>query len=199
METASKFGKRNKFRKEPLITPLFKKGDRRSCENYRGIALLDVTYKLLASIIKRRLEGYMEEALGEYQGGFRNGRGTTDQIFILKQIMVGNYEYESPTHLLLVDFKRAYDTVNRTKLINILRELDIPEKLINLIKMTLKNTISRVKVKGKTSDSFNVKQGLRQGDLLSTTLFNLVLESIIKKSDINRKGLLFNTSHQCLA
>ena len=79
--------------KEAFITPLFKKGDRRSCENYHRIALLDVTYKVLASIIKRRLEG-------EYQGGFRKGRTTIDPIFILKQIMVGNYEYEILTHLL---------------------------------------------------------------------------------------------------
>ncbi|XP_063904789.1 uncharacterized protein LOC135123842 [Zophobas morio] len=101
----------------------------------------------------------MEEVLGEYQEGFRKGRGTIDQIFMLKQIIVGNYEYRIPTYLLFVDFKKAYDTVNRTQLINVLRELDIPEKLVNLITITLKNTISRVKVKGKTSDSFNVKQG----------------------------------------
>ncbi|XP_063929931.1 uncharacterized protein LOC135142191 [Zophobas morio] len=120
----------------------------------------------VASIIKRRPEGYMEEALGEYQGGFREGRGRIDQIFVLKQIIVGNYEMK---------FLLIYSS------------------------WTSKKITIRVTVKGKTSDSFNVKQGLRQGDPLSTTLFNLVLEGIIRKSDINRKGLLFNRSHQCLA
>lgn len=185
--------------REAVIIPLFKKGDRRNCENYRGIALLDVTYKILASVLKRRLEEISENILGEYQGGFRRGRGTTDQIFNLKQIMLGCYEYDIPAHILFIDFKRAYDTINRTKLINVIRKLKIPEKLVRLIKMTLQNTSNRVKCNGRTSDSFEVRQGLRQGDPLSTSLFDLALESIIRDSGINRKGILFNRSHQCLA
>lgn len=61
-----------------LILPIFKKVNKSNCDNYRGIALLGVTYQILASIIRNRLEKYMEEMLGEYQGGFRTG--TTDQI-----------------------------------------------------------------------------------------------------------------------
>jgi len=49
-----------------LIVPLFKKGDKMKCENYRGITLLNVTYKLLSSIILEQLKEYSEEILGEY-------------------------------------------------------------------------------------------------------------------------------------
>ena len=49
-----------------LIVPLFKKGDKMKCENYGGIMLLNVTYKILSSIILERLKEYSEEVLGEY-------------------------------------------------------------------------------------------------------------------------------------
>ncbi|CAH0560543.1 unnamed protein product [Brassicogethes aeneus] len=65
--------------------------------------------------------------------------------------------------------------------------------------MTLSKTSGLVKINGKTSKEFQIKSVLRQGDPLSTVLFNLVLEKIIRDSRINRNGSLFSRNHQCLA
>jgi len=69
-----------------------------------------------------------------------------DQIFALRSILEKCFEYNITLHELFIDFKQAYDSINREKLILILEEFKIPRKLINLIGMTLRNTTVRVKV-----------------------------------------------------
>jgi len=185
--------------KTSIIQPIHKKGDVTDCSNYRGIALVDVVYKVLATLIKQRLENHAVPCLGEYQGGFRKGRSTTDQVFMLKQTLIGCYEYEIPTYLLFVDFKGAYDNLSRQELFEILKDFQIPTKLIRLVKMTLQKTKSIVKVNGALTGNFEVRKGVRQGDPLSTLLFNLVLEKVIRAGNINREGSLYIRMHQCLA
>jgi hypothetical protein len=79
-------------------------------------------------------------------------------------------------HQLFIDFKKAYDSVGREVLCNFLIEFGIPMKLVRLIKMCLSETCSRVRVGKHMSDTFPVKNGLKQGDGLSLLLFNFALE-----------------------
>lgn len=69
---------------EALVIPIYKKGDKKLCSNYRGISLLNVTYKILSKLISKRLEAYTESIIGELQAGFIKGKSTTDQVFIIK-------------------------------------------------------------------------------------------------------------------
>jgi hypothetical protein len=71
--------------RKSIIFPTHKKGDKLNCANYRGIALLCTVYKVFTNIIRRILEPYMERIVGEYQGGFKAGRSTTDQLFTAKK------------------------------------------------------------------------------------------------------------------
>ena len=75
-----------------IISPIFKKGDKALCENFKGISLLPHCGKLYSSIIERRLRAHIEHRLGEWQYGFRPGRSTLDVIFVMKMIMEKNWE-----------------------------------------------------------------------------------------------------------
>jgi len=75
-------------------------------------------------------------------------------------------------HQLFIDFKKAYDSVGKQVLYNILFEFGILMKLVRLIKMCLTETYSRVRVGKNLSDIIPIRNGLKQGDVLSPVFFN---------------------------
>jgi len=79
--------------KETIIIPTHKRGDRDRCENYRGIALGNASFRILLNIILEKIKPYIEKLMGDYQNGFRDGRSVIDIIFALKIIIEKLWEY----------------------------------------------------------------------------------------------------------
>ena len=127
-----------------IIVPIHKKGDKTDCNNYRGISLLPTTYKILSNILLSRLIPYAEENIGDHQCGFRRNRSTTDHILCIRQILEKNWEHNEAVHQLFIDFKKAYDSVRREALYNILIEFGIPKKLVRLLKRTAESGWVRI-------------------------------------------------------
>ena len=125
--------------KESHTVPIYKKGDKTDCSNYIGISHLSTTYKILSSILLSRLTPYAEEITGDCQCGFQCNRLTTDHIFCICQILEKIWEYKEAVFQLFIGYKKAYDSVTREVLNNILIEFGIPMKL-TLIKMCLNET-----------------------------------------------------------
>jgi hypothetical protein len=168
--------------KEGIICPLYNKGDRLDCMNYRSITLLNVAYKIFAVMLNKRLEDIVETELGDYQTGFRPNRSTIDNIFMIRQIIEECYKYNVDIHNIFIDYMHAFDSITRNKILDSLTQNKIASKLIRLIKLTLESTTAKVKVNNAYTMEFRVKSGVKQGDPLSPTLFNLVIDTVLKKT-----------------
>jgi hypothetical protein len=117
----------------------------------------------------------------------------------LHQILEKCNEFNITTHHLFIDFKAAYDTKIRNEVYVGMSELNFPTKLIRLTKATLTIVTCCVKIQNDCSETFETRQGLRQGDVLSTLLFNVVLKVIVRRANLQITGTIYNKETQLLA
>jgi hypothetical protein len=96
----------------------------------------------------------------------------------------------------LINFKKSCDSVRREVVYNILKEFNIPMNLVILIKMCLNDTYNRDGVDKHLSDMFPIRNGLKQGDVLTPLIFNLAIEYAIRRVQVNQDGLKLNGKHQ---
>jgi len=89
---------------------------------------------------------HVETTIGDYQSGYRRERSAVDQIFTIRQILEKCSEHGTDTHHLFINFKAAYDSINRHSLYAAMKEMNIPQKLIALVKATMNNTQCREKI-----------------------------------------------------
>uniref|UniRef100_A0A8C6KY55 Reverse transcriptase domain-containing protein n=1 Tax=Nothobranchius furzeri TaxID=105023 RepID=A0A8C6KY55_NOTFU len=165
-----------------VVVPLFKKGDRRVCSNYRGITLLSLPGKVYSGVLERRVHRIVEPQIQEEQCGFRPGRGTLDQLYTLRGILEGAWEFAQPVYMCFVDLEKAFDRVPRGALWGVLREYGVPGPLIRAVRSLYDRCQSLVRIAGSKSGSFPVRVGLRQGCPLSPILFITFMDRISRHS-----------------
>jgi len=169
--------------KKSIIVPILKKGDPNVPGNYRGISLLCSAYKVYAELIRRRLEEQVEsmERLPETQAGFRKGKSTMDNIFVLSHLVQreGRTEgNERRLYALFADLSAAFDNIDRDTLWRILRDMKLEEGLIRRMEKIYESTEVMVRTEEEISESFMTRRGVRQWCVLSPILFNLYMAGI---------------------
>ena len=120
------------------------------------------------------------------QFGFIPGKGTTDAIFIMRQVQEKHRANKKKMYYALVDLEKAFDRVPREVARWALRKLDVGEWLIRIIMALYTEVCTVVRTDAGLSESFEVKVGLHQRSVLSPLLFSAVIDVISSEA---RSGL----------
>lgn len=160
--------------RDALIVALYKnKGSKSDCGNYRGISLLSIAGKIFARVILNRLITVSEVNLPEAQCGFRPGRSTIDMIFALRQLQEKCVEQNMPLYSVFIDLTKAFDTVNREALWTVLERIGCPPKFVTIIRLFHEGMTGQVLSNGNVTDTFEIRNGVKQGCVLAPILFNV--------------------------
>ena len=124
----------------------------------------------------------VDEVLRDEQAGFRKDRSCIDQIATLRIIVEQTIEWSSPSYLLLVDFEKAFDSVDREAMWRILRHYGIPDKIVKMLNVQYQGFTCQVLYRGTMTEPIEVKTGVRQGCLLLPLLIPVVLDWVSKNA-----------------
>ena len=175
---------------ESVIKPILKNksNDPRIPLNYRGISLIPTMCKLFSMILNERLTKVIEslDIICDEQNGFRKQRACIDHLFVLTSIIKNRKVRNLPTFACMVDFAKAFDKTDRNMLLFKLLINGLSGKFYNCIRSMYLSTKCCMNINTVLTDWFPTESGLKQGDNLSPTLWNIFLNDLVKEiNDLN--------------
>lgn len=176
---------------ESNIILLHKKGDIKDINNYRPISLMSHIGKVFGRVLMNRIEGQLDENQSTEQAGFRKGYSTTDHLHVIAQIIEKTNEYQIPLYMAFIDYEKAFDSVEHMEVIRALTTQGIQRSYVDTLVHMYNN--GQAAIKSETiSRKFNIKKGVRQGDVTSPKLFNAAIEEVFKSLTWDKEGIRIN-------
>ena len=166
------------------IITLLHKGknlERDNLSNWRPITLLNVDYKIATRALAKRLQVIMTSIINSDQTGYVKGRYIGENVRLIEDVLRYTQKDEIPGVLLFLDFSKAFDSIDRNFLINLLKQFNFGHDFIKWIKTIYCNTSSCLVQNGIVSDFFTLEKGVRQGCPLSALLFVISIEILACK------------------
>ena len=149
-------------------------------DDHRGIAVSPVAAKLFAMVMLARLDKWAEHrglrAAG--QAGFRAGRGTPDNLFVLRHMIDSAAARKQPLFCAFIDFSKAYDRVDRPLLWRVLRGCGLHGAALRTLQTMYESVRMQVRMRGKLGCAFESGVGVKQGCPLSPLLFGILVDRL---------------------
>ncbi|KAG1715012.1 Multidrug resistance-associated protein 4 [Nymphon striatum] len=150
------------------------------CKDHRTISLIVHASKIMLKMLTRRVEYRANSFIGKDQFGFRKERGTREAIGVMRTISKRYLEHGKDVYVCFIDYEKAFDRVNWTYLLKLLKQLEVDWRDRKLITALYMNQSAVMRVGGNTSDKCTLGRGVRQGCLMSPVLFNIYGEAMIQ-------------------
>jgi hypothetical protein len=176
--------------KAGLLTTIFKnKGLKTQTTNYRGIAVLPVISKIVEAIIKVRIQNQVLEIQSRTQRGFTSGSSPVNSALAVEECYREVADNDTDCQIILLDAKATFDKVIHSHMLRRVYQAGIDDKHWVIIKSLHENAVSSVKWADQRSESFEVNQGVRQDGILSTDLYKLYINPLLKRLEATHIGL----------
>ena len=177
-----------------IIVPLYKSaGSVYDLNNYRGITLTSNVYKIYAKILEDTIMDFLEDnnILGEEQGAFRKNRRIEDHLFSLNGICSMRKSLKCKTYIAFLDLSKAFDRVWRDGLFYMLWKKGIQGKVWRLLHKLYDSVENKVLFGNFESDWFDQDNGVKQGCVLSPTLFSILMKDLSDMLCESNVGITF--------
>lgn len=166
--------------KVAYVTPIFKSGNRRDVANYRSVSVVSTLARIFENVILDRFANNLTRSISQEQHGFVKNRSTVTNLIETTTYIAEALERRSQIDVIYLDFEKAFDSVNHLILLEKIKNIGIPKKLLSWIKSFLIHRKCYVKVKNAMSTEYSPTSGVPAGCSFSSFLFNIFIDDITR-------------------
>ena len=171
-----------------MITPVPKSGKYTTIlDIYRGITVTPILGKVFEKLVLLRLLEYINVKQSDLQFGFTKNLSPTMSSLICSEVINESRTEGRPLYLVTIDTQKAFDVVNHVIKKQLFEE-GTPLDLWNIVDALYSGLSSKVKWQGEVSDSFEIRQGVRQGGILYPNLYKMYVDPLLSELKRNAQG-----------
>lgn len=169
--------------KEAMVVPVPKCNNPSELRDLRPVSLLPVLSKVFERIISWQLRDHLAcfEVLPEYQSGFRPNHSCTTALLNVTDNILSSADNSKLTLLVLLDFSKAFDTLNHNILLSILHYIGFKPNAVNLMRSYLSDRKQFVKFNNLSSSSIALHAGVAQGSIVGPLLFSIYTTNLFQQ------------------
>ncbi|KAI5717433.1 hypothetical protein M8J77_005795 [Diaphorina citri] len=172
-----------------VLVPLPKKPNATQCKDYRTISFICHITKAISRILIKRIEGKIEEHMGDEQFGFRKGRGTRDAMGCMRMLSERLLDVNRNLYVCFIDWEKAFDRVEWNLLMKVLKDIELDWKDRRLLRELYKGQKVVVRIENDETEDVIIGRGVRQGCCMSPALFNLYAEKLLDEALATTTGI----------